>query len=916
MKPPNSRNDPCPCGSGKRYKSCHGISSVQPSSNTTPQRPQSDVYVVLNQALAAQTAGKLAAAEKLYRAALEMSPQNFDALHMLGVVLLSTGRTDAAIDLLKNALAIFPGNTAAQHNLGLALENRAQSLRLPLAFEAIERAARCPANPSDRKISSDDVQLIAYYLPQFHRIPENDAWWGEGFTEWTNVSRAKPNYDGHYQPHRPGELGAYDLLRDPTIRERQAELAKAHGISGFAYYHYWFQGKRLLEQPLELVLRSKQPDFPFCVFWANESWSRRWDGGNQEVLVQQHHDAKDDKAFIEHLLPYFEDPRYIRVNGRPLLMIYRVELFPNARATAQLWAEVCRAQGISPPYLVKADTGLSDPPQRYGFDASVEFPPHRLNRLSSLESQLVNLTPSYTGAVFDMRAVIAQLTSPVEPPHRHFQCVVPAWDNTARKQLDGTMFVGERAELFRAWTRNALVRSERVHPPGERMVFVNAWNEWAEGAHLEPCEKFGRQWLEAARDARSIPAAFQPIERLTDDLLQAQLSQREPAHQTTEELLALSGALVRRDQFSAAIAVLRVLSDRPDWLPAQSLSSLVELVDRLPPLDRSDALAQITAARELRARARSDAPQPLVSVLVPSYGHSKYVGEALRSVLAQTYRHIELIVIDDGSTDDSVSVIESTLANASCPVQFIARQNLGAHATINEALALAKGTYVNVLNSDDCFHSKRIERFVDEVHTTGAIWGYATTQFIDEHSQELDVADPRVRPLLELFESARGERRQSVAFVRNRGNPTISTGNLFVATEFMQQVGGFTNLRYVHDWAFCLSAVLREEPIFVDEPLYQYRFHGKNTILENESAASAEATKVIADYYASADIDDAVMNPLAWSHKHDGARFTTVLHSIDRFARVTSAQFKDLLSGIERTLVSTEQTGERGLRRS
>jgi glycosyltransferase involved in cell wall biosynthesis/tetratricopeptide (TPR) repeat protein len=906
IKPPNSRNDPCPCGSGKRYKSCHGISSVQPSTNITPQRPQSDIYAVLNQAMAAHTAGNLSTAETLYRAALEAAPNNFDALHMLGVVHLSTGRTATAVPLLKQALSISPTNEAASYNYRLAFESRMLELRLPAAYEAIERAAQWNSRPSDHEIRTDDVQLIAYYLPQFHRIAENDEWWGEGFTEWTNVTRGRPNYEGHYQPHRPGELGAYDLLLDPTIRERQVALARAHGISGFAYYHYWFQGKRLLEQPLEAVLRSKRPDFPFCVFWANESWSRRWDGGNHEVLVQQQHDAKDDTAFIEHLLPYFDDPRYIRVQGRPLLMIYRVDLFPNARATAQRWAEVCRAHGFAPPYLVKADTGQSDAPQHYGFDASVEFPPHRLSRLSSTQSQLPKIAVEYSGAVFDMRAVIAQLIPPVEPSHRHFQCVVPAWDNTARKQLDGTMFVGERPALFRAWTRNALARSARLHPPGERLVFVNAWNEWAEGAHLEPCEKYGRQWLEAARDARLIPEQFQPIEQMTDELLQQQLSQNDTEHLTVEELLVLSGMLARRKRFEAAIATLRLICDRSHWQSEQPLSCLNALLDELPPHDIGNALREITAVREARGRIRSGLPEPLVSVLVPSYGHGKYIGEALLSVLAQTYPHIELIVIDDGSTDDSVSIVRSTLANCSRPVRFVVRENRGAHATINEALALASGTYVNVLNSDDCFHPERIERFINKVHKTGAMWGYAKTEFIDANSAALNAADPRVRPLLDSLASASIEPRQSVPLVRRRSNVAISTGNLFVATEFMRSIGGFAHLRYVHDWEFCLRALLHEEPVFIDEPLYRYRFHDRNTIFENEPAAAAEASQIIADYYARANIDAAVSNPLAWSHKNDGVRFLASFLSNGEANSVSCSRFKALLDETERILISTE----------
>jgi glycosyltransferase involved in cell wall biosynthesis len=871
---PKSRNDPCPCGSKKRYKDCHGALASTPLS-TTSVGGIVDLGAVLNQALAAQLRGELVNAEQLYRTALAADPENFDALHMLGVVLLTLGRSSEAVQTIERARLLAPANLAACHNLALAIDSLVCSERMPSAFAAIETAASWIAQAGDREISTTDVALIAYYLPQFHSIPENDAWWGKDFTEWTNVRRGRPNYDGHYQPHVPADLGYYDLL-DPTIRAKQAALAQAHGVTGFAYYHYWFRGRRLLEQPLEAVLRSKEPNFPFCVFWANESWSRRWDGGNHEALITQHHDLVDDQAFIEHLLPFFDDPRYIRVQGRPLLMVYRVDIFPNARATVQLWSDVCKAHGVEPPYLIKADTGQSGPPASYGFDASVEFPPHRLRPMASTESRPTGLDPQYAGAVFDMRAVIAQLTPPSEPAHRHFQCVVPAWDNTARKQLDGSMFVGERPELFRAWTRNALVRAETVHPPGERLVFVNAWNEWAEGAHLEPCEKYGTQWLQAARDARIVPAAFQPLHQLTDWEQEAALDPLIEAL-PVDALVTLATLKVRRDDVAGAVALLQRVCEHTQRVSLYSMEQIKIIAAALPVANLATARADIKRRRDFRKAARTQSAvataNPLVSVLVPSYRHEKFVEAALASIFQQTYRNIEVIIIDDGSPDGSVAVIEHTILNAPFPVRFIRRANRGAHATINEALRLAQGEYVNVLNSDDCFAPTRIAELVTAVHESGARWGYARTDFIDSDSQPLSGADSRVRPLIAMQARAATCDRHSLLFARDRNNPAISTGNLFVATEFMHQLGGYRDLRYVHDWDFCLRAILREEPVFVDQSLYRYRFHGKNTIFENEAAAIAESTQIVARYIVIASAETSPENPLLWSRAVDGLAF-------------------------------------------
>ncbi|MCQ2256816.1 MAG: glycoside hydrolase family 99-like domain-containing protein [Bacteroidaceae bacterium] len=353
-------------------------------------------------------------------------------------------------------------------------------------------------------------RTIAIYLPQYHRTKENDEWWGQGFTEWTNVTKAKPRFRGHYQPHLPKQFGFYDL-RVPEALEEHATFAKEYGIDGFCFYHYWFSGKLMLEFPLEQMLKRKSPNFPFMICWANGDWNAAWTGNDNKILLKQEYSDDDDRAHFKYLLPFFLDSRYIRIDGKPVISIYRSFLNPNIEHSLEIWREEARKVGME-LYICRMESmGREGIEYMKGFDAGIEFQPHNHNGFMKqyekwfyiIQSKLHKLSKKIENKPllfpYD-KYVEFQETREYPTDYKYYPAVTPSWDNSARKgKLSFFAFTGSTPALYGRWLKNVLTKFS-PYSKEENLVFINAWNEWAEGNHLEPDQKWDLGYLEATKD--------------------------------------------------------------------------------------------------------------------------------------------------------------------------------------------------------------------------------------------------------------------------------------------------------------------------------------------------------------------------------------------------------------------------------
>lgn len=367
------------------------------------------------------------------------------------------------------------------------------------------------------------IKPIAFYLPQFYATPYNDEWWGEGFTEWVSAKGAKPLFEGHYQPQLPNPnddyLNEYNQTEIETLAA-QAALAKAYGVHGFCHYFYWFNGYRVLEKPTELMLATPSIDMPFCLCWANENWSRRWDGQETSVLIPQDYDPKRYTDMAKDLAPYFSDPRYITAEGKAVFLIYRPDEIPKLPALVKAIKAQAKACGHKGAIVIGAETfvtpGLQGDPREVGLDAAVEFPPHGVSarmyylrdakteaEQRAVEAEKRTPARDFDGRIFDAFEAYTNALSRPTPDYPLFRTAFPAWDNTARRGASATVFIGSSPTLFKHWVAALSDWTRQNRPDTQQFIFINAWNEWAEGAHLEPDHVYGFDNLKALKNGIS-----------------------------------------------------------------------------------------------------------------------------------------------------------------------------------------------------------------------------------------------------------------------------------------------------------------------------------------------------------------------------------------------------------------------------
>lgn len=356
------------------------------------------------------------------------------------------------------------------------------------------------------------MKIISFYLPQFHTFPENDQWWGKGFTEWVSVKSAEPQYKGQYQPRVPLNQNYYDLT-DVKNMVWQAEMAKKYGVYGFCYYHYWFDGKMLMEKPVDQMLHTPEVDIPFCLCWANENWTKAWATNQKEILISQTYgDKKDWKKHFEYFLEFFQDKRYIRIDGKPLLIIYRPEIIPTLKEMLECWNSMAIESGLAGITYVYQQKDYNHQTDENGelFSYGIEYQPSRVmadqrKTLSVFVEKAKRVFSNHIG-LYDYDDAWERILATKPMDEKMFPGAFVDWDNTPRYKEKASIYKGVTPEKFEKYLTRQILHAKEVYK--KDMMFMFAWNEWGEGGYLEPDEKYGYRMLEAIQNSLNNTGEF------------------------------------------------------------------------------------------------------------------------------------------------------------------------------------------------------------------------------------------------------------------------------------------------------------------------------------------------------------------------------------------------------------------------
>ncbi len=346
-------------------------------------------------------------------------------------------------------------------------------------------------------IKHNSVKILSYYLPQFHPIPENDEWHGKGFTEWTKVKSVNSLFQGHFQQHIPHKDIGYYLLDSTKTLKNQADMMRKSGLYGQIFYHYWFTGKLILEDPAKMLLDNKDIDMPFSFCWANENWTKKWDGNDDDILLEQVYSDEDARNFIRYLIPFFQDTRYITIENRPVLYVYRPSSIPDVKEYTDIWKEECSRAGVEEPYIIAVLTRGAVAPNDFHMDAGVERILHDWTNgnVPDIKAKLNSFT-KLKGSILSYGEVADFYENQIDSKDfTYFRSISPVWDNTARYNDEAFLLHKSTPQRFQKWLENLVAYTQETLSEDKHFIVVNAWNEWAEGAHLEPDTYYGYSYL-------------------------------------------------------------------------------------------------------------------------------------------------------------------------------------------------------------------------------------------------------------------------------------------------------------------------------------------------------------------------------------------------------------------------------------